>query len=315
MLCYARWRMPTQAWAWLPASGREREHYWTEMAMNGHLTREPPAPVKRQLRQEAGFGCCICGHPIYQYHHIRPFGLGHHHDLDDMMLLCPNHHHEATVGALEEPEQRHWKLHPFNIARGFAEGQLKIGTRLVVVEAGGNLFVGEGFKTVVDGEALLQLGADDDGRLQVSLDLYDRDDACLLSITQNEWTTGEPLAWDLEFGSRWLRLRRKRSDVALFIDARVQPVRVSADLWRRGQNFCIARDSLLFNGVVRDIGFRHVGFAGLMLAVDTTRAKFSIAPDPCLGRGTFFNWPDETTRVEWAIAQYRQLLTELGRRP
>jgi hypothetical protein len=180
------------------------------------------------------------------------------------------------------------------------------------VEAGGNLFVGEGFKTAVDGEALLQLSADLDGRLQVSLDLYDRDDACLLSISRNEWITGEPLTWDLEFGSPWLRLRRKKRDIALFIDAQQQPVQVSADLWRRGQNFYITRDSLLFDGVVRDIGFRHVGFAGLMLAVDTTRAKFSIAPEPRLGRGTFFNWPDETMRVEWAMTQYRQLLTELG---
>jgi hypothetical protein len=82
----------------------ERGHKRTEMTMNGHLTREPPAAVKRQLRQEAAFGCCICGHPIYQYHHIRPFEPNHHHDPDDMMLLCPNHHHEATVGALEEAE-------------------------------------------------------------------------------------------------------------------------------------------------------------------------------------------------------------------
>ncbi len=199
-----------------------------------------------------------------------------------MMVLCPNHHHEATVGALEEPEQRRYKLYPFNIEHGFAGGQLKIGDRRVVVKAGGILFVGQGVKIVVDGEALLQLDADDDGRLQVSLDLYDRDDARLLSIRQNEWITGDSLAWDIEFGIRWLRIRRRRRDVALFIDARTQPVQVNADLWRRGQNFSITPDSLLFNGVVENIGFKDVELEGVMLAVDTTRAKFSIRADPTL---------------------------------
>jgi hypothetical protein len=32
--------------------------------------REIPSEIKRQLRQEAGFGCCICGIPIIEYHHI-----------------------------------------------------------------------------------------------------------------------------------------------------------------------------------------------------------------------------------------------------
>ena len=250
------------------------------MTMTRDPPRKPPAPVKLQLRQEAGFGCCICGNPVYQYHHIRPFKPSPHHNPDDMMVLCPNHHHEATVGALEEPEQRRYKLYPFNIEHGFAGGQLKIGDRRVIVKAGGILFVGQGAKIVVDGEALLQLDADDHGRLHVSLDLYDRDDACLLSIRQNEWITGDPLAWDIEFGSRWLKLRRKKRDVALFIDGRAQPVQVNADLWRRGQNFSITPDSLLFNGVVKDAGFKDVELDRVMLAVDTSRAKFSIAPDP-----------------------------------
>jgi 5-methylcytosine-specific restriction endonuclease McrA len=64
------------------------------------VQREPPAHVKRQLRQEAGFGCCVCGYPFYEYHHIREFALDSHHDPKDMMVLCPNHHHQATLRVL-----------------------------------------------------------------------------------------------------------------------------------------------------------------------------------------------------------------------
>jgi len=49
-----------------------------------------PADVRRRLRQEAGFGCCVCGFPIYDYQHIVPYSVRAHFDPPDMMILCPN---------------------------------------------------------------------------------------------------------------------------------------------------------------------------------------------------------------------------------
>ena len=40
--------------------------------------RDIPDRIKRQLRQEAGFGCCKCGFPIYDYHHIVEFSEEKH---------------------------------------------------------------------------------------------------------------------------------------------------------------------------------------------------------------------------------------------
>ena len=276
-----------------------------------NVTREPPAHVKLQLRQEAGFGCCICGYPFYAYHHIREFAPGPHHDPKDMMVLCPNHHHQATVHALEETDQHRWKLKPFNIKRGFADGQLIVNSRTIAIEVGSNLFIGDGFKLVVDHEPLLQLESDEEGRLLISTDLYDRKDLLLASIVKNEWITGDPLPWDFEFGFRWIRIRRKQRDIALYIDARNQPVNLSGDFWRKGQNFSVNQNSLVFNGVIQDIGFVHIGFAGLMLLADTAKSKFSIVPEPALGKGKIFNWPNEETRIKWGFAQYHKLLEEI----
>jgi hypothetical protein len=68
-----------------------------------------PEPVKRQLRQEAGFGCCKCGLPVFQYHHIIPREVEDHNRPEDVMVLCPNHHWEVTSGAMLEDEQRRYK--------------------------------------------------------------------------------------------------------------------------------------------------------------------------------------------------------------
>ncbi len=64
-----------------------------------------PEPVARQLCQEAGFGCCKCGVPIIEYHHIIKWSVDQHFRPEDMMVLCPTHHDEAG-SAMDEAEQR-----------------------------------------------------------------------------------------------------------------------------------------------------------------------------------------------------------------
>jgi 5-methylcytosine-specific restriction endonuclease McrA len=72
--------------------------------------RKRPRPVEQILRQEAGLGCCVCGHPIFQYHHIVPYTEEDpHYRPDDMMILCPNHHDEATQQVMREATQREHK--------------------------------------------------------------------------------------------------------------------------------------------------------------------------------------------------------------
>ncbi|MEO7859212.1 MAG: HNH endonuclease signature motif containing protein [Nitrospirales bacterium] len=176
-------------------------------------SRKIPEPIRRQLRQEAGFGCCICGNPVFQYHHIADWALTKAHNPVDMMALCPNHHHEETVHAIAEQEQRNWKKHPLNIVNGYVDGLLKITEPGVAVEVGTNYFVGPGFKFIVDGAPLLALDRDSAGHLQLSLDLYDPADSLLLQIHNNEWLTGDPMPWDIEFSHRLFVLRRKSGEI------------------------------------------------------------------------------------------------------
>ena len=89
-----------------------------------------PAAVSWQLRREAGFGCCKCGVPIYQYHHIVPYHEDAPYPPAEMMLLCPTRHDQATKGALPEEDQWECKRLPYNVRNGIVEGALvfKLGT-------------------------------------------------------------------------------------------------------------------------------------------------------------------------------------------
>lgn len=273
---------------------------------------EIPAPIKRQLRQEAGFGCCLCGNPVFEYHHIRPYSEATSHDPAEMMVLCPNHHHEATVGALTVEEQRGWKQNPTNVANGSVEGLLKARDSVIAVGLGSCEFVGPGFKLVVDGKPLLALERSEADLLQLSLELYDAEDNLLLTIVNNEWIAGDPLPWDFEFGHRWLTLRRKARDVAIQIDARKTPTLLSGEMWCKGQQFLFDQRQLTFDGVVQDIGFLEMGLVGMSIQVDTTTKMVSLVPDPKYGEGKIISWPDRAERVQKCIHALAEL--EAGRR-
>lgn len=276
------------------------------------VPRDIPAAVKLQLRREAGFGCCACGHPFYEYQHIKPFSIEPHHDPQHMMVLCPNHHHQATVGALDDGEQRRCKADPFNVRRGYANGQLIITSRLVALQLGSNQFVGAGFKLMVDDHPLLQLQADPEGRLSLSVDLYDEADTQILCLVDNEWVTGDPLPWDLQFGYRWLKVRLKGRDIALDLDAREDLVSLRGRLWRKGQCFTIDESSLMVNGVVQNSGLIDLCLVGLIVGLDTKERKFTITPDPTFGKGMIVSWPDVAERVRRGIEAYERLLASKG---
>jgi len=263
---------------------------------------EIPAPVKRVVRQEAGFGCCRCGRPIIQYHHI----VRDSQEPEDIMLLCPNCHDEATKKVMLEPEQRYYKAHPINIERGYVKGMLKTNQNVPVVNVGTNQFVGEGSFLLVDGETLLSMNIDDQ-RLELSLKLYNQNDELAIEIERNEWISGDVLPWDLECEFQHLRLRRKLRDIQLEVDAREFPINVRADLWRKGQNFQLTPDTLTFNGVVKDSGFTNLCLVGLRLEADTSKKAFTFGPDPRYGSGILVSEANVKVRIANALNAWREL--------
>jgi hypothetical protein len=233
------------------------------------------------------------------------------HDPAMMMAICPIHHHQATVGALDVNTQMTWKEKPFNQINGFAEGQLHVTTKAIAVEVGSNLLVGAGFKFVVDDKPILQLKTDREHRLLLSVDLYDPNDNLLIAIVDNEWMTGDPLPWDLQYGYNQLSLWRKSRDIGLSIDARQDPIKLRGNLWFRRQNYLITEQELQFNGVVSEVGFRNLGLVGMRLIVRTSTGNFLLDPEPRFGKGMIVG----TNDMKKCLDAYQQLIrkTRVGR--
>lgn len=265
-----------------------------------------PEPIKRIVRQEAGFGCCKCGQPIIQYHHI----VKDSQSPKDIMLLCPFPcHYEATHKVMSKEKQRSYKANPYNIEKGFVEGKLKINQKAPVVNIGTNQLIGDGNFILMDGENLLSIEINE-GRLELSMKLYDQKDNLVARIKCNEWISGDPLPLDLESKFQWLRIRRKPRDIALEIDARRYPIDIRAKMWRHGQDFQLNPDQILFNGVVTHVGFSNICFVATQLGIDTSKKTFTISPDPRFGQWHVITNPDIKERVKMGLRAWEELTCE-----
>jgi hypothetical protein len=81
-------------------------------------SRDIPDPIKRAVRQRCGFGCVLCGLPLYEYDHILGWANVHRHVVEEIFLLCDKHHKERTNKLLPDSDVIAASKDPFNLRSG-----------------------------------------------------------------------------------------------------------------------------------------------------------------------------------------------------
>lgn len=219
--------------------------------------------TKRQIREEADFGCCRCGCEIIQYHHLDPSS----NKAEDGMALCPGCHDMATRGAMPQYKQLEYKKNPYNIIRGYSKGKLIINPGTIPF-----LFIGHntidpfGDIIVVNDESLLGINVNVDGSIELSLKLYDEDDNLVMEILNNEWISGDYFVWDIEVSYQWIRIRRKQREYILQIDTR-GIIGIRANLWRSGSNIRLSPEKLEVIDPTGNVKFSTKHFQGVHLQI------------------------------------------------
>ena len=74
--------------------------------------------LMREVRRRCGFGCVMCGRPIYEYEHIKGWANVRRHRAEEITLLCDDHHREKTVGFLPNERVIEANENPFNVQHG-----------------------------------------------------------------------------------------------------------------------------------------------------------------------------------------------------
>lgn len=226
-----------------------------------------PTEVKRQVRREAGFGCCFCGFPFCDYHHINPWARKNEHDPNDLMYVCPNHHRECGQGAYSEDQQRTAKSTPQNIKAGLAFGHLHIGSSPLRIHIGSNDIVSTPiiFASSKNRQTYLKCQKNDSGILEISMELRGPDGTLVGAIENNDWVFGVDTVWDLSAHSKKIKCNLASRRVLLELDASKSPIVMTGN-WRFGNaNVSATHSRLIVDGL--ELSGNHT---------DSCRIAFSI---------------------------------------
>ncbi len=177
--------------------------------------RNIPLPTQREVRQRCGFGCVICGLPLYHYHHIEGWENAREHIAADMTLLCHQHHGEATSGLFPKEKVIEANESPHNLRKGQSrpllmhyEGnscEIHIGSESFVTETKGH--PAESLPLMVDGNPLIGFRLEE-GHLFLYLQLFDQFNLPVINIYQNNLIySASP--WDIQFVGRTITIREE----------------------------------------------------------------------------------------------------------
>lgn len=179
--------------------------------INKHgLKRNIPSRIKRQIRQECGFGCIICGNAIYQYEHIIPeFNDAKTHDVDKIGLLCGSCHDKVTRGFLPKEHIQNSRLSPFCLKDESSNLKYFINPKDdLIIELGNIKFINTFNILVIDSCNILSIITPEiiNSPPMISANFYDRNEKKIAWINNNEWF-GDTESFDIETVGSVIKIR------------------------------------------------------------------------------------------------------------
>ncbi|NEC86616.1 cell division protein [Streptomyces sp. SID12501] len=164
------------------------------------------------MRQRCGFGCVVCGLPLYEYEHMIEWSKTKRHVADEITLLCNLHHAEKTRGFLSVADVMQANLNPKNLQSvGSAPYSLRFSGDTCLVDMGGNQALHYFSHSpvanalMIDGFPVIKF-EQSDGHLLLSLRIYGRNGRRLLEIYENELVYSVD-SWDIELVGTALTIR------------------------------------------------------------------------------------------------------------
>lgn len=236
---------------------------YAESAITDAMTRSTmgedrpaiPGPMKREIRQRCGFGCVICGQPLYHYDHMVEYAEVQEHETENITLLCARHHDEKTRGFLNRDDIVQANDAPYNTANATTSPwNLPFRGDGAEFDLAGNIFavdaLPEGaafFGLVVDGWVLFGARRQD-GQLLINMQLFDEFNILKFLIVENELIMRAD-SWDIEVEGTTITVRYALRNI--FMRMRFSQQRIAID---RGRILCNGVELLLDKDGILETG-------------------------------------------------------------
>ncbi len=167
---------------------------------------------------------------------------------------------------------------------------------------GSVVLVNEGPFITIDDRAVVALRIED-GSLLLSIKLDDQNGNNVCTIVDNEWSSGNPFAWDIEADWEKLVLRQAKGIICLNLQLKTIPITLFGEFWGRGHRVQLKSSGITIDGLTGGaVGFEHLGLAGIPLSVSDQGVTIGDN-----GGGIIVSWPDPRERLWKTVEAWRSL--------
>jgi hypothetical protein len=280
-----------------------------------------PEPIRREVRQRCGFGCVVCGLPLYEYDHLIPYSVAKKHEAHNLTLLCPTHLAEKRKTLLTQEQIARANANPFAVKNGVASPfGLHFEGKQIEVVIGGNEFTGGitlpdasliQIPISIDDIDLVAFRVDGAGNVFLYACFFDRYNMPILTIFEN-CIVFSAIAGDIKFAGTRLTIREPEGDVLLEIEF-VPPNRA---LITQGHVLCngvelLIRNTYLFvvnsDEILNRSRFHGDFHVGMQMGRNTRGYKPALVVEPKSLSRYYLSKGDIMKRERDAVKKYREL--------
>lgn len=244
-----------------------------------------PPEIKREVRQRCGFGCVICGMPLYEYEHMLEWAEVKRHVADEITLLCRQHHGEKTNGLLPKEVVLAANQNPYNLQTGVSKNHfLHYSGSFVRLTLANSHFDFENLPEntffaplVVDGVAIVGFRIENN-RLLLQFIAFDERNVPIIQIVDNELVYSTS-SWDVEWVRQKLTIREGHRKILLQL------------IFEPPNVIKIVKGRILLNGLELLIGNDYIfcsNNSGFLSSISTKNCPVGLAvgdPKPNCGAG------------------------------
>jgi trigger factor len=187
------------------------------MSLNG---RNIPLPIQKQLRQEANFGCVLCGCPLMEYAHIISYRDIQAYLPENIIALCPNHYTDFDRGEFSESYLRDAKKNPHNKIQ--EKDAFFIDSQDMAVNVGKSKFINTSRILAVNDFDIISINRENERYILLDINFFDKLNNLIAVVYENSWRAEKRASavWEIGYKPHHLMIRNTPSN--LFFEAKIE---------------------------------------------------------------------------------------------
>jgi hypothetical protein len=181
-----------------------------------------PAPIQKQLKKEAVFGCAICGCPLLNYIHIIPPLDKNAFLPENMAAICPNCKSRFDRHEFSESYLRDVKKNPHNRMREKDAFSLESGE--MVINLGKMKYINTPRVLAVNDFDIITLKQENERKhILLDINFFDKLNNLVAIVSENSWVAEKQAStsvWEITYKPKHLVIRNNQNE--LLFEARIE---------------------------------------------------------------------------------------------